>query len=148
MTELWEKISMEYSSVAPGGGGLPKRPPPRNRKNCCRKQVLSSREYTFGEETELKEILSKNLWKNQFFIEILIKKLKIFFIFGSNAQSSAERFLNFWCRMEVVRQMVMIFNYSKKSKSSRFSPKVSRIFMPFSIVLLYLCYFLINLSTW
>ena len=110
--------------------------------------------YTCREESELQEIFSKKLLKSQFSIEISIKdfqifleKFEIFYIFGPNAQSFAGTLFNFNSPMEIIPQIVMFLHFS--SNSIRFS-RNSRIFTAFSIVLLYLSYFLaflINLSS-
>ena len=94
--------------------------------------------------------------KNQFSIEILIKNpqiivkiYKIFFIYSPNAQCFAESFLSFRWSMEMILQILIILNFS--TNFSRFSPKFSKIFIQFPIVLLYLSHFLaflVNLKNW
>ena len=114
--------------------------------------------YTLGEESEIQEILSKKCEKSQFSLEIwrfwsknleiFLKFFKIFLTFCPNAHGFAGGLLTFTCPMEIVPQILMILHFS--TNSSRFSPNYSRIFMPFSIVLLYLSYFwafLIGFST-
>ena len=81
---------------------------------------------TFGAESEIKEMSSK--------------AFRILFIFCTNAQNLACRLLSFTCPIEIIHQIQMCIHFS--INSSRFSPKISRTFMPFSIVLLYLSYFL------
>ena len=81
--------------------------------------------------------------------ESVIKEFfKIFFVLGPNAQIFARRFLTFPCPMEIILRLLMIVHFS--TNFSRFSPKISRIFIPFPIVLLHLSHFwafLINVST-
>ena len=102
--------------------------------------------YTFEEESEIQEIFSKKLWKSQFSIEILIKKSQNFLAifqnslhFCPNAQAFAGTLLSFSCLIEILYQISTILLFY--INSSRFSQKISTIFMPFSIVLLYLSYF-------
>ena len=111
--------------------------------------------WTFRDKAELQEILSKKLRKCQFSIEILIKNsqsflenFQSFLHFCANRLEFCRRLLNFSFSMGILPQFLMVLHLS--TNFSRFSPNISRIFMPFSIVLLYLSYFgafLINIST-
>ena len=85
-------------------------------------------------------------WKSQFSIEILIKKpqnflenFQTFFVFGRKEQSFACSFRSFHSPMEIIRQMLITLHFS--TNSSRFSPKLSKIFIQFAIVLLDLSHF-------
>ena len=137
-------------------GGTPERPPPEIGKIVVEIWCYPPEVYTPSERSQKsKKYLVKNCGKSQFSIEILIKKSQIFFKFfknlvfsAPNAQSFAGTLLSFTCPIEIIHQISMLLHFS--IKYSRFSPKISRIFMPFSIVLLYLSYFLsflINFST-
>ena len=141
----FERISQIYISFRRGRGNTGTSPF-RNRKNFCRNLLLSSRGTCLGVESEIQETFSKKLGKSQFSIESLIKNsqnllknFRIFFIFGRNAQDLAGRLLTFSCRMGILPQFMKILHFS--TRSTRVSPKISRIFMPFSRVL-YLSYFL------
>ena len=132
-----------YLSVA-SGGGTSERPPPENAKIVVEIWCYLAEVYTFGVDSEIQEIFDK-MRKSRFSIEILIKKSKgflkmfrIFFVFGPHAQSYACMLLRFRCPMEIILQLLMIFNFS--ANFSRFSAKLSRIFIPFPIVLLYRSY--------
>ena len=139
----WDEVRLVASE---GGGGTPERPP-RNRKNCCRNLVLSFRCIYLGKESKILEIFNKKCIKKSIFHRDFDQKylncLKIFqnffLVFGPNAKTSGGRFLNFPCPMEIILQILMIFHFS--TNFCRFSPKVSRIFIPFPIVLLQLSHF-------
>ena len=78
-------------------GGTMERPPIPNRKYCWRKLVLSSMVITFGEETEIPWIISKELWKSQFSVESFIRISQSFQYF---LQIWANNALNFWIRRQ------------------------------------------------
>ena len=120
---------------------------PWNRKNCCRNLVLSSEVYTFRKDVELQDIFSRKLWKKSIFYRDLDQKISEF----SWNFSEFSSLLVQTCNVLQAAQWKAFLNLDDLStNSSRFSPKISRIFMPFAIVLLYLSYFwafLINSST-
>ena len=148
--QLSKIVSIESSRV---GGTWECSPSPRNGKKLLQKTDVYSRGlYTFGEEAEIPEIVSKNFGKRPFSIEIFIKKsqnfldiFQNFFIFGLNAQSFARMFLNFHYLMEIILQLLVILNSSKNP--SRFSPKFSRICILVQIDLPDLGHFLINFKS-
>ena len=122
-------------------GGTPERPPPEIGKIVVEIWCYLSEVYTFGAESEIQEIFSKKLWKKAIFhrdFDQKISKFKILFIFGPNAQNFTGRSLNFTCPIEIIHQISMILHFS--INCSRFSPKTSAIFMPFSIIFIYLSY--------
>ena len=69
-----------------------------------------------------------------------MKTFKLLIIFCQNAQTFAGTLLIFRFPIELIHQILMSLHFS--INFSRFSQKISRIFMPFSIVILYLSYLL------
>ena len=138
------------SSVGEGGGWGERRnvPPPEIGKIVVEIWCYLPEVYILSERSQKsKKYLVKNCEKRQFSIEILIKIsqnfleiFKIIFIFGPKAQNIAGILLRFSCPLEILHHILMSMHFS--TNSSRFSQKIARIFMPFSIVLLYLSYFL------
>ena len=133
-------------SAVATGGGTPERPPPRKSENCCRNLVLSSRDIYFRRGVRNPRNSYENLWKKVNFpmrfwsknLKIWLKFFKVFFIFGPNLQSFAGRLFNFPCPMEIILHMLMIFPFS--TNFSRISPNISRILIPFPIVILHLSF--------
>ena len=111
----------------------------RNRKNCCRKRVLSSSGIYFRMRSRNPKIFCQNLWKSRLFIEILSKNLKIFFksfkflfLFLPNAQNFAHMLLIFRYLVDLIHQMWIILNFS--TNYSWVSSKFARIFTLFPFV--------------
>ena len=134
--QFWsQQLKTTYRiSVASGVGRL--NAPSRNRKKCCRKLVLSSRCYLSENRQKSRKYWLKNYEKNQFFIEIFIKKSQNFCCKRTKLWRLV---LKFPCLMEIIRQKPIFLNFD--TNYSRFSPKFSRNFTPFPIILLDVSHF-------
>ena len=92
MTDINNLCPMLFksSSRGVGWGGGNAGTSPEIGKIVGEKFCYLSGVYTFGGDAELQEIFSKKLWqKVNFFIDMFIKNIKIFFIFGLKAQDFA-----------------------------------------------------------
>ena len=140
-----EVVVCHYLYSVELGGGMLERPHPGNEKNCCKNYCCYlSGVYTFWEGAELQGIFSKKLWKKSIlhwnFDQEISKcawNLSIFHLWFKRP-GFCTQLLNFPCQMEIIRQILMIFHFLQ---IPRFSPKNSRIFIPFPIVLVYLGHF-------
>ena len=139
-----------FLSVAPGRGTPEHRnvpPPHRNRKHCCINLVLSPRDIYFRSGVRNPRKIQEKIVKKSIFhrtfqsknLKIFLTIFKILFIFGPNAENFGGPLVTFTCSIEISHHILMSMHFS--INSSRFSSKISRIFMPFSIDLLYLSYF-------
>ena len=107
---------------------------------------------TFGKESEIQEIFSKNVKKSIFHGDFKQNISKLFSwnftnysSFWSNRAkicmqvSCTQKLLKLSWSIEIIQQILMIFHFS--TNFSRFSPKITRIFIAFPIVLLDLSHF-------
>ena len=85
--------------------------------------------------------LAKNVKKGNFQsrfwsknVKILLKFIRILFSSGPNAQGFGGILVSFTCPMKITPQILMRLHVSTNFR--RFSPKISRIFMRFSIIYL------------
>ena len=130
-----------YNTVASGRGNAGTFPPPPKSEKLLQKSgVIFQRSILSQRSQKSKKYLVKNCEKSQFSLEILIKKsqnfLEIFqnsFHFWSKPAKFCMQVAQFQLPIEIIHQILMILHFS--TNFSRFSPKISRIFMPFSIVL-------------
>ena len=135
---------MHGSSVGRGWGNALTSLPPKSEKLLQKSGVIFQR-YILSERKSPRNIQLKNCEKRQFSIEILIKKSQNFLekfqdslYFWSKRARFFKHLLSFTCPIGIIHQISIILHFS--IKSNRFSPKISKICMPFSIVL-YLSYF-------
>ena len=104
MNNLMSRIMNHYQWRREGAQG--ERPPPDTEK-CWRKMVLSSRGLDFRRRCKITEKFTEKLWQSPFFIEILMKNIKILVFSGPNAQNFACRFLTFPRLMEIIGQVLI-----------------------------------------
>ena len=134
----FEMKTRNMCSIVGRGGGTPEHPPPKSEKLLQKSGFIIQRYILSERNKKSKKYLVRNVKKSIFHrdvdqknLEIFLKFFKVFF-----AQGFAGRFLNLPCPMENILEMLMIFHFS--TKFSLFSPKISRIYIQFPIVLLYL----------
>ena len=131
------------TSVGWRGEGRNVPPPPEIGKIVVEILCYPPEVCTFWTESEIQEIFSKKLWKKSIFLRDFDEKISKFswnFSKFSSFLVQTRRvlkvLLSFTCPIQIIHQILMILLFS--INSSRFSQKMSSIFMPFSIVLLYL----------
>ena len=125
-----DNLIQENSVSISIGGGRRNVPPPEIGKTVV--EIIwryLPEVYTFGAESDFVQ-------KFQNFL----KKFQNSLHFWSKCVIIWGRLLIFSCPIEIIHRISMILHFS--INYSRFSPKNPTIFMPFSIVLLYLSYFL------